>query len=148
MEKIATTLVTQYIILVFVNNLKLYLLKTTKLFLGVFRTGTFTKWRSTVRLFKIIKTWDLLPASILDVDLASVVKDEVHVLVESDNASLHPRVHVLVKPDWNKGSTLEISEDEVDGLHHDLLDFGNAGISHVLAVVEDFNIRKDENVLD
>ena len=73
---------------------------------------------------------DLLPGPVLDVALAGVVQDEVHVLVEADDAAFHPGVDVLVQPDGDEGPVLKVAEDQVDGLDHHLLDLGDARVSH------------------
>ena len=72
----------------------------------------------------------LLPGPVLDVALAGVVQDEVHVLVEADDAAFHPGIDVLVEPDGDEGPVLKVAEDQVDGLDHHLLDLGDARVSH------------------
>ena len=87
----------------------------------------------------------LLPGPVLDVALAGVVQDEVHVLVEADDAAFHPGVDVLVEPDGDEGPVLEVAEDQIDRLDHHLLDFGDALVSHredVRRKEETFLIRR------
>ena len=87
----------------------------------------------------------LLPGPVLDVALAGVVQDEVHVLVEADDAAFHPGVDVLVEPDGDEGPVLEVAEDQVDRLDHHPLDFGVALVSHredVRRKEETFLIRR------
>ena len=44
--------------------------------------------------------------------------------------SLDSGVDVLVQPDGDEGSVLQVSEDEVDGLHHHLLNLLSAAVTH------------------
>ena len=74
---------------------------------------------------------DLLLRPVLDVNLAGLVQHQVHVLVEPDDVALHTGVDVLVEPDRDQGSALQVSEDQVDGLDHHLLHFRGALVSHL-----------------
>ena len=65
---------------------------------------------------------DLLPRPLLEVHLGRVVHDQVHELVEADDVALDARVDILVEPAKDAFPVLQEAEDEVDGLHHHLLD--------------------------
>lgn len=54
----------------------------------------------------------------LDVVFFSVIENEIHVLVESNDSSFDSQVDVLEDPDANSRAVLEVTEDQVDGLHH------------------------------
>jgi len=73
----------------------------------------------------------------LQVDLDSVVQDQVHVLVEPGDDALNPGVDILVQPHSHNCTVLEVSKDEVDGLHHHLLNLLSAAVTHSdLSLVE------------
>jgi len=72
-----------------------------------------------------------LPGVSLQVDLHRLVQHQVHVLVEPCDNALNPCIDVLVKPHRNNSSVLEISEDEVDGLNHNLLNLLSTSVTHL-----------------
>ena len=76
---------------------------------------------------------DRLLRSVLDVNLAGLIQNQVHVFVEADDVALHAGVDVLVEPNGDQGSALEVAEDQVDGLDHHLLYFRGALVSHLEA---------------
>ena len=69
---------------------------------------------------------DLLPRPLLEVHLGRVVHHQVHELVEADDVALDARVDVLVEPAEDALPVLQEAEDQVDGLHHHLLDLLSA----------------------
>ena len=73
---------------------------------------------------------ELLACVPLQVDLRGVVQHQVHVLVEPDNVTLNPGVNVLVELDRNPGPVLQVPEDQVDWLHHHLLDLLTTTVRH------------------
>ena len=46
-----------------------------------------------------------------------------------------PCVDILIQPDTDPGPVLEVAEDEVDGLHHHLLDLLAATVAHLISQV-------------
>jgi len=52
------------------------------------------------------------------VELHGFVQHQVHVLIKADNVALNAGVHLLVHPDTDSGTILEVPENEIDGLHH------------------------------
>ena len=46
-----------------------------------------------------------------------------------------PCVDILIQPDGDPGPVLEVAEDEVDGLHHHLLDLLAATVAHLISQV-------------
>lgn len=58
-----------------------------------------------------------------NVQFLSIIQHQVHVLIEADNVALNSEPHVLVEPHLHSGSVLQVSEDQVDGLHHHFLHF-------------------------
>merc|ERR1712080_678067 len=66
----------------------------------------------------------------LQMHLGGFVQNQVHVLVEADYMSFNPGVNVLVEPDGHSGPVLQVPEDQVDGLHHHLLDLLTASVGH------------------
>lgn len=58
---------------------------------------------------------------LLDRDFFGIFKDNVHVLVETENPPFYPRVLHLVDHYLHANLVLETSEDLVDGQGHDLL---------------------------
>ena len=46
-----------------------------------------------------------------------------------------PCVDILIEPDRDPGPVLEVAEDEVDGLHHHLLDLLAAAVAHLISQV-------------
>merc|ERR1719232_767253 len=74
------------------------------------------------------------------VALAGIIQNQIHVLIKSNNLSLYPCVHVLVQPDNYPGSVLEISENEVDRLHHHLLNFLTATVGHFALVIKTYSL--------
>ncbi|GAU97596.1 hypothetical protein RvY_08869 [Ramazzottius varieornatus] len=57
----------------------------------------------------------------LHVKFFSLIQNEVHVFVKSDDDSFDPHLGVLVQPNLHSCFLLEITENQVDGLHHHLL---------------------------
>jgi len=56
---------------------------------------------------------NLLSAVGLEVDFFSIIKDNVHKLVETDNVSFHFHVDVLVKPNTDSRPGLQVSKNQV-----------------------------------
>ena len=44
-----------------------------------------------------------------------------------------PCIDILIEPDRDPGPVLEVAEDEVDGLHHHLLDLLAATVAHLIS---------------
>ena len=85
---------------------------------------------------KVGENGSLIGQKYLDVDLVSLVKNKIHVLVEANDNALKSDVDNVVKPNLNfrkRPETqrnayldaellLKEAEQQVDGLNHDLLD--------------------------
>lgn len=58
----------------------------------------------------------------LHVIFGRIFQHQIHVLVEADDVTFDAHVDIFIQPNLNLGSILQISEDQIDGLHHNLLD--------------------------
>merc|ERR1719341_1819102 len=70
---------------------------------------------------------------LLSVHLRGVVQHQVHVLIKSRDVTLNPCIDILIEPDRDSGPVLEVAEDEVDGLHHHLLNLLAATVAHLFS---------------
>ncbi|KZV46287.1 hypothetical protein F511_22193 [Dorcoceras hygrometricum] len=65
----------------------------------------------------------LLPGLLLDTHLLRVIQNQIHVLVEPNDAALDSQILLLEKPYLDASFALKKPEDQVDGLGHYPLDF-------------------------
>lgn len=72
----------------------------------------------------------MLPGVQFGVVLLGFVQHEVHVLIEADDVPFDAEVYVLVQPHLDPRPVLQVSEDQVDGLHHHLLHFRGSFVRH------------------
>ena len=63
-----------------------------------------------------------LPLTPLDVNLLRVIKNQIHVLIKTDDMALNSEILLVKQPHLDPGSVLEEPEDQVDGLDHEFLD--------------------------
>ena len=54
-------------------------------------------------------------------NLFCIIYYEVHIHIKTSDTAFYPHIHLLIKPYLNPRSILQVSEDEIDGLHHHLL---------------------------
>ena len=64
---------------------------------------------------------DFLARVLLEENLFGIVQHEIHVLVEADDVTFDACRRLLVEPDLNARSILQVAKDQVDRLHHHLL---------------------------
>mmetsp|Transcript_74175 Transcript_74175/g.141259 ORF Transcript_74175/g.141259 Transcript_74175/m.141259 type:complete len:134 (+) Transcript_74175:102-503(+) len=58
---------------------------------------------------------------LLHLDLLSIVHNEIHVLVETQDPALDPQICLFMEPNLDPVTVLQVSEDLVDGESHDFL---------------------------
>jgi hypothetical protein len=64
---------------------------------------------------------DFLARVLLQKNLFGIVQNEIHVLVEADDVTFDACRRLFVEPDLNARSILQVAKDQVDRLHHHLL---------------------------
>jgi hypothetical protein len=61
---------------------------------------------------------------LLDAHFLCLIQHQIHVLIKTSNSSLNPQIFLLKKPNLNPSFTLEKSENQINGLSHNPLNFG------------------------
>lgn len=64
-----------------------------------------------------------LPGLVLDVYFKCIIQHQIHILIETNNVSFNSQIILFIEPDLNSCSILQISEDQVNWLNQNLLDF-------------------------
>ena len=82
----------------------------------------------TFNLFSVSSLNEGFP---LQVNFTCLIQNQIHVLVESNNMPLDPRIHIFIQPNRHQCPVLKVPENQIDGLNHNFLNLLTASVTHL-----------------